>query len=161
MICILPFEVEFYKRHNINVQFLGHPLVDRIAKYEYISKNELYNKLKLVQNKEILLILPGSRNQEVELIFPEVIEAANKLQIEFGLQIVVACSENISEQRLIEIAPNISFTVAKGNTYDLFKHSIFGIIQGSVDDSPKSFYIEYDVIKSDGTKQKEQFNCVF
>ena len=129
MICILPFEVKFYNGHGIDAHFFGHPLVDRISNYNYLTKDELYEKLNLSTDKEILLVMPGSRKQEIEMIFPEVMEAANKISLEYNLHTVVACSENIDENRLRELEPNINFTLAKNLTYDLFKHSKFGIIK--------------------------------
>ena len=129
MLVIFPFEKDFYKNFSIDVEFVGHPLVERINNYSFLSKEELYKKLNLDKGKEILLLLPGSRKQEIERIFPEVIKAAKKLSDKFNLQVVVACSLNIDKNILNELSDNVKFAVASDVTYDLMKNSKFGIIK--------------------------------
>ena len=98
MLVVFPFEVEFYKKENVNVEYVGHPLAERINQHKFLNRDEFFSKFNLYNEKEILLIMPGSRKQEVKEIFPEVIKAANKLAKEFNLQVVVARSKNIEEK---------------------------------------------------------------
>src|SRR5690606_15336135 len=93
MLVVFPFEVDFYKKENVNVEYVGHPLVERINQYNFLSRDEFIAKFNLVKGKEILLVMPGSRKQEIEKIFPEIIKAANKLAAKYNLQIVVARSK--------------------------------------------------------------------
>ncbi|MGA7722845.1 MAG: lipid-A-disaccharide synthase [Ignavibacteriaceae bacterium] len=129
MMVVFPFEEEIYKKAGVDVQFVGHPLLDRISEYDYLSKSELYKKFNLDLGKEILLILPGSRRDEVKKIFPECIVAAEKIADEFNLQIVTACSANIEEEFLEKISDSRNFKIIKGYTYDLMKHSKLGIVK--------------------------------
>jgi len=129
MIVLFPFEKEFYERFNVEVEYVGHPLIERIQEYNFLTKEELFEKLNLQQSKEILLVMPGSRDQEVHRIFPEVIKAAKLIADKYNMHIVVACSENINESLLKDIAGNIEFTISHGNNYDLISHAKFGIIK--------------------------------
>jgi lipid-A-disaccharide synthase len=129
MLVVFPFEEELYKKAGINVEFVGHPLIEGISRYSFLSKADLYKKFNLDENKEILLILPGSRVHEVEKIFPECIKAAEKIAGEFNLQIAAACSPNIEEDFFNKITNNKNFKIIKGNTYDLLKYSKIGIIK--------------------------------
>ncbi len=129
MIVLFPFEEEMYKKENINVEFVGHPLLERISEYNFLSKEDFYKKFGLDESKEILLILPGSRNNEVVKILPEVFEAAKKLSNEFNLQIVIAGSENIDDEIFKNLNLSGSYKIIKGLTYDLMKHSKIGIIK--------------------------------
>jgi lipid-A-disaccharide synthase len=72
--------------------------------------------------------MPGSRKHEIDKIFPESIKASEKIADEFNMQIVVACSENIDESIFDEYG-NFKFRVIKNQSYNLFKHSAFGIIK--------------------------------
>ena len=66
MLCIFPFEVDFYKKYNYTVKFVGHPLIDAL--------NET-NSLKIARDK--IALLPGSRKQEIEsmaLLFMRIAE---------------------------------------------------------------------------------------
>ncbi len=62
MFVIFPFEVDFYKKYDYDVTYIGNPLMDAIEDFEpepdFLTKNNL-------NNKPIVALLPGSRKQEV------------------------------------------------------------------------------------------------
>jgi lipid-A-disaccharide synthase len=129
MLVVFPFEEELYKKEGIEVEFVGHPLLDRINEYNFLAKNELYKKFNLEAGKEILLILAGSRIDEVKKMFPECIAAAEKAADEFNLQIVAACSPNIEEDFLKNISAKRNYKIIKGYTYDLMRYAKIGIVK--------------------------------
>jgi len=129
MLVVFPFEVEFYGKENINVEYVGHPLVERVSSYKFLNKDEFYAKFKLEIDKGILIVMPGSRKQEVKEIFPEAIKAAGKLANKFTLQVVVARSKNIDEEYLRQISDNEKFVSIEDHNYELMKYSRFGIIK--------------------------------
>lgn len=129
MLVVFPFEVDFYKKENIKVEYVGHPLVERINQYKFLSKEELFAKFNLERGREILLIMPGSRKQEVKKIFPEIIKAGNKLASEHNLQVVVARSKNISDGDLYQLGSSQKFVTITDHNYELMKYSRFGIIK--------------------------------
>ncbi len=129
MIVVLPFEKEFYSKNNVAVDYVGHPLLDRINDFNLLSRPEFFNKFNLDQSKEILLILPGSRKNEIRRIFPEAVKAAGKLMSEFNLQTIVACSDNIDSDIITSYESKIKFTVIKGHNYDLMNLAKIGIIK--------------------------------
>ena len=65
MYVILPFEKKFYSSINFNVHYVGHPLLDVIK----TNKNEALNR----GQEKIIALLPGSRDQEIKKILPEMI----------------------------------------------------------------------------------------
>ena len=129
VLVVFPFEEKFFKSKNVNAEFVGHPLIQEINGYDFISRNVLDKKFDLHPAKGILLILPGSRKQEVKSIFPEAIKASVKLADELHLQIVVACSSNLDEKVFYELTDQKNFKVIKNYTYDLLKHAKFGIVK--------------------------------
>lgn len=129
MIVVFPFEEKFYKENGVEAVCVGHPLIERINEYPFLSKEELYKKLDLVPGKEILLLMPGSRKHEIRKIFPESAKASVKLAKKLDMQLIVACSENIDETILRDVYDSPDYKLVKGFTYDLMKHSKFGIIK--------------------------------
>lgn len=129
MLVVFPFEEKLYKSNNVDVEFVGHPLADRINEYQFLSKEELFSKFDLDGSKELLLLMPGSRKHEVEKLFPQIINAAKKLADEFNLQIVVACSSNIDENLFYLLSSQTESKVITGYTYDLMKYAKFGIVK--------------------------------
>jgi lipid-A-disaccharide synthase len=129
MLVVFPFEKSLYSDHNVDVEFVGHPLLERLKEYDFLSEEKLIEKYDLDRNKKILLILPGSRDQEVKHLFPEMIKAAVKLAAEFNLQVITACSSNIDENLFNRITEVKDFRVIKNDTYNLLKNSKFGIVK--------------------------------
>ena len=70
MLVVFPFEVEFYQKENVNVEYVGHPLVERINQYKFLSRDEFFSKFNLDREKEILLVMPGSRKAGSKNNFP-------------------------------------------------------------------------------------------
>lgn len=126
---VFPFEEKFYKDKGVDAEFVGHPLVRELKEYNYLPKEEMIKKLNLLPDKEILLLLPGSRKHEVEDIFPQIYSAAKKISENFNLQIVVACASSVDESLLREVVPENDYKIVAGYTYDLMKHSKLGIIK--------------------------------
>jgi lipid-A-disaccharide synthase len=104
-------------------------LIDRIDKYKFLNREEMFEKFQLDSSKDILLLMPGSRKQEVQKILPATFTAAQQLSDEFNLQTVISCSANLDEIFFREIYTSAGMKVIKGYTYDLMKYSRFGIIK--------------------------------
>lgn len=128
MIVVFPFEENFYKEHDVDVEYVGHPLVQRIYNYNFDNKEDFYRKFDLDLSKEILLLMPGSRKHEIYKILPECMKAAVKLADEFDYQIVIACPDNINES-IFDEYKDVNFKVIKNQSYNLFKLAKFGIIK--------------------------------
>ncbi|BDQ03820.1 lipid-A-disaccharide synthase [Ignavibacterium sp.] len=126
---VFPFEEKFYKDKGVDAEFVGHPLVRELKEYNYLHKEEMIKKLDLLPDKEILLLLPGSRKHEVKDIFPQIYTAAKKISENFNLQIVVACASSVDESLLREVVHKNDYKIVAGYTYDLMKHSKLGIIK--------------------------------
>lgn len=62
LLVILPFEKEFFKKHQIPAVYVGHPLLERVPEPTEKEKNQI-------------AILPGSRRQEIERMLPVMLEA--------------------------------------------------------------------------------------
>ncbi|MCW8803392.1 MAG: lipid-A-disaccharide synthase [Ignavibacteriaceae bacterium] len=140
MLVVFPFEVEFYKKENVNVEYVGHPLVERINQYNFLSKDDLFSKFNLEREKGILLVMPGSRKHEVKEIFPDVIKAANKLAKNFNLQVVVARSKNIDEKYYQQESGSEKFITIEDYNYELMKYARFGIIKSGTSTLEAGFF---------------------
>jgi len=72
---ILPFEKEFYRKHGLKAEYVGHPLLD--ISLPKRGKEEIKESLDINHDKTpILGLLPGSRNEEIETLLPAMIGAA-------------------------------------------------------------------------------------
>jgi lipid-A-disaccharide synthase len=78
---IFPFEVHFYKGFNINVKFVGHPLVENIK--NFLSSKEK-RKTEVEKKDFIITLLPGSRTSEVKKLLPLFIESAKLIKNKYN-----------------------------------------------------------------------------
>lgn len=69
---ILPFELEYFRKHGIATYYYGHPLLQTIKAFRF---NPDFRKLHSLSNKAIIALLPGSRKQEIATMLPIYLEA--------------------------------------------------------------------------------------
>jgi lipid A disaccharide synthetase len=97
MIVIFPFEQEFYRRHGVEVSYVGHPLA--YAPPPQISREEFAATHHLDPKKQWIALLPGSRRKEVRLNLPVMVEGAGLLkkqsaEIEFLLPVASTLNQD-------------------------------------------------------------------
>ena len=122
MLVILPFEKDFYKKWQYDVEYVGHPLVQVIEEFKARQLKNTGDKKETVFNhKNIIALLPGSRKQEIVKKLPIMLQVANDYS-EYSF--VVAKAPGLEESFYNELlAPynNVSSVVNK--TYELLSHS--------------------------------------
>jgi lipid-A-disaccharide synthase len=124
---VFPFEVEIYDREGIDVEFVGHPIVDRIG--SSIAREDFLREAGLVSGKKVLAIFPGSRVQEVERILPIALGAARRLQQVHDIQVAVGVAPNL-ERSVVERSGAVGGDVVlvEQATYDLMKHADLAVV---------------------------------
>lgn len=120
MMVILPFEVEFYRKHNLNVHFVGHPLIDKVA--PNFSSIETRNQLGFKTCDPVIALLPGSRNIEIKLLLPHLIKAAEILyskdpKYQFVIPVANTIDPKKIESKITDAKAPIK--VVSGKTYDI------------------------------------------
>ena len=93
MLVVFPFEVSFYENFGVQVDFVGHPLLDQI---ESVLKNETED-FGLDPAKKTIGLFPGSRKNEIHYLLKPMLEAALKIH-----------HENPQTQFLLPVAPTVS-----------------------------------------------------
>jgi len=78
MAVILPFEKDFYGQRGLQVEHVGHPLLEEIP--ADLDGKKVRMELGLDQASPVLALLPGSRKEEVANLLPVMIEAAEKIR---------------------------------------------------------------------------------
>lgn len=116
MYVIFPFEVEFYKKYGVNALYVGNPILDRIGRDDS-------NKIK----QNYILLLPGSREQEIKFILPNMLQALKNFNTE---KFIIAKAANVKKEWIDEaiknFAPNYiktNISVVNNQTYDLLKNA--------------------------------------
>lgn len=72
---ILPFEKDFYARHGVQVEYVGHPLLDGVETGK--TRDQVREHLGIGSNRfPVVGLLPGSRNEEIARHLPPIMRAA-------------------------------------------------------------------------------------
>ena len=119
MYVILPFEKEFYKSYDYDVNFVGHPLIDAIAQKKLINPEEFKSKHKL-NDKPIIALLPGSRKQEITKMLTVMLSVINDFK-DYQFVIAGAPSQDFEFYKKFIKHDNVAFVSNK--TYDLLSIS--------------------------------------
>ncbi len=118
--CILPFEEELLKIHNINCSYIGHPIAEEITFELY--RDSFARFFGLDSSKKWIGFFPGSRNNEITKMLPVFLQAAKKWnQNEY--QILFSKSHNVNHQlymHLIEGQKDI--IIIDGYNYEMMKY---------------------------------------
>jgi lipid-A-disaccharide synthase len=117
MFCILPFEVDFYKKWGMEVDYVGNPLLDAIA--AFTPQNDFLTRHNL-GDKKIIALLPGSRKQELQYLLPDMLAVADKLP---EYQFVIAGAPSFNQEHYDTFLNGRHIPVLFGATYDLLHHA--------------------------------------
>lgn len=126
MLCILPFEVDFYKKHNYPVNYVGNPTVDAILNREDRDQTfEEFTKLNNLPNKPIIAILAGSRKQEIEDNLPVMLEAVEGFATH---QLIIAGAPGIDRDFYTKSIANRKVNLIFGKTYNILAQAEVALI---------------------------------
>lgn len=121
MFTILPFETEFYKKHNFEVNYVGNPLLDAVAEFKKSAQSKAqFLKANNLDDKPIVALLAGSRVQEIKRILPAMLESAEKFP---DFQFVIAGVKTVDLNLYESILKGRNFKLVFDQTYDLLHFS--------------------------------------
>ncbi len=117
-VVVFPFEVDFYRRHGLEADFVGHPLLDAMAPPR--PKHQVKAELGLDPDRRVLLLMPGSRRHLVKQLLPIMVEAASGMQERYpGLTVALAQADTLSNdflQPYIDGAPDIKAVAGRSHS---------------------------------------------
>ena len=107
LLVIFPFEVDFYKKWNVEATFVGHPLLD------VIETDEIHHR-----DENVIALLPGSRKQEIEKMLPLYMEVAKRFS---GKKFIVAGMSIHGKAYYERFLHDVQCELWFDRTYDLLK----------------------------------------
>ncbi len=146
MIVILPFEVDFYRRFGLTVDFVGHPLLDVVRATK--DRRAFCRDHGLDAARPIISLLPGSRRSELTHIFPAMVEALLRLpplDAQFVVPLAPTIPRSWAERLSAEVmerwrstlaggkgatrgSPVATLTFVEQDTHNALAHSILAVV---------------------------------
>jgi len=119
MLVILPFEKEFYKKWNYEVEYVGHPLVNVIEDFKN-AHPEIH------RTENTIALLPGSRRQEIKAKLPVMLQATKNFP---QYQFIVAKAPSIDDEFYEEFIKDYqNVKVVSNETYPLLMKSVAALV---------------------------------
>lgn len=124
MITILPFEKDFYAKFDMEVDYVGHPLLDAIKNRDLSEeRNQALRKEFGLDERDLVLIMPGSRKQEISAVLPSMLSQRRHFT---NHQFVIAAAPGLEDSFFMDLMKQLPkdeppFKVIKGRTYDLLQ----------------------------------------
>lgn len=117
MYVILPFEKDFYAKHNYPVHFVGHPLLDAI---QTIDEESDFRSRWNLDKGPIIALLPGSRKQEIKIKLPIMLSVVEDFP---DYQFILAGAPGIDPSYYLSFTESSRVKVVQNDTYQLLAHA--------------------------------------
>ncbi|MBN2237859.1 MAG: lipid-A-disaccharide synthase [Bacteroidales bacterium] len=117
MLVILPFEKDFYSKYKVDVEFVGHPLLDALP----VKSNDLeFKKQNGLSEKPIVALLPGSRKQEINKMLSIMLTIVPDFP---DYQFVIAGAPSIDNEYYQPFVQKQNVNLVANKTHQLLMHS--------------------------------------
>ncbi len=90
MLVVLPFEVDFYRQHEVEAIHVGHPLVDEVP-----SLVQVWDQSSTPDDPKRIALLPGSRSSEIRSNLPVMLQAAEEMARHMSIEVAVIKASSI------------------------------------------------------------------
>lgn len=120
MLVILPFEKDFYKKWNYEVEYVGHPLVEVIGNWKATIQEDR------ISSRPVIALLPGSRKQEILKKLPVMLEVASLFPAYDFVVAKAPGQEDAFYEELLRRYQNVSSV--RNETYRLLSQSAAALV---------------------------------
>jgi lipid-A-disaccharide synthase len=120
LLCIFPFEEEFFRRAGIDTTFIGHPLAGRV--HPSMSREDYLMKHRLDPTRPLIAVLPGSRRGEAARHLPPLMDAVERINRERAVNVVLPASATTGAAFFEQRIGNSPVKVIEGASWDAMAH---------------------------------------
>jgi lipid-A-disaccharide synthase len=121
LLCIFPFEEEFFRRAGVNATYIGHPLAGLIR--PSLTKDEFFRKHRLAAGRPLVSVLPGSRRGEAARHLPALMDAVERLYREQAINVVLPAAANTGVAFFRERLGGSPILAIEGESWDALAHA--------------------------------------
>jgi lipid-A-disaccharide synthase len=122
---VFPFEVKFFEEEGIPATFVGHPLLEILLPHDRKAFFRFHN---LPEDRPVLALLPGSREQEVRRILPVMLEAAGQIASRTGCTVAIGAAALPDELYHRHSAGYEGIRLVREATHPLLQHAHAAIV---------------------------------
>jgi lipid-A-disaccharide synthase len=121
LLCIFPFEEEFFTRHGVPTTYIGHPLAGLVR--PALTRDEFFRKHSLHPERPLITVLPGSRRGEAARHLPALSDAVRRIYRERAVNVVLPASVTTGAGFFSgRVEPSL-VKVIEGESWDAMAHA--------------------------------------
>ena len=128
LLVIFDFEVEFFQRHGIKAEFVGHPVIEQLAALSFLSREQFFKNHNLAPETRLIGLLPGSRKQEVAHMLPEMLKAARLLSRDYRLVFLFGSAPHLDEAPYRGWSAYRDLAVIDCSAYEVMQYSDLALV---------------------------------
>jgi len=121
LLCIFPFEEQFFRNEGVNARYIGHPLAGRVR--PALTRDEFFRKHRLAVERPLVTVLPGSRRGEAARHLPAMLDAVDRLNREQAMNFVLPASAIAGTEFFRERIGTAPVRVIEGESWDAMAHA--------------------------------------
>jgi lipid-A-disaccharide synthase len=121
LLCIFPFEEQFFGGEGVSASYIGHPLIGLVR--PRLTREEFFKKHRLALGRPLVSVLPGSRRGEAARHLPALLDAAERLYREKAVNLVLPASATTGVEFFRERMGRSPILVIEGESWDAMAHA--------------------------------------
>lgn len=121
LLCIFPFEEEFFTRHGVSTTYIGHPLAGLVR--PTLTRAEFFRKHRLAAERPLVTVLPGSRRGEAARHLPALLDAVQRIYREQAVNFVLPASVTTGTAFFTGRLGRSPIQVIEGESWDAMAHA--------------------------------------
>ncbi len=121
LLCIFPFEEDFFRAEGVSATYIGHPLSGMVR--PSLSREEFFKKHGLPEGRPLIAVLPGSRRGEAARHLPVLLDAADRMCRKQALNLVLPASVTTGKKFFDERMGRSPVHVIEGESWDAMAHA--------------------------------------
>ena len=126
LLCIFPFEEEFFRRHGVETTFVGHPLYGSL--HPTLSRQEFCSQHGLAPEKPLIALLPGSRRGEASRHLGPVLDAVARLTQQRPMNFVLPASTTTGRAFFTQRISDPAVQVIEGETENALANADLALV---------------------------------
>lgn len=123
MLVILPFEKSFYAKEGVEVDFVGHPLLDEISNTKY--QGDALKAELAPEGKQLVALLPGSRKMEIRRMLPRMLSVVKRFP---EYQFIIAGAPGQDKAFYASLTEGYAVQIVMGRTYDVLDAADYALV---------------------------------
>jgi lipid-A-disaccharide synthase len=121
LLCIFPFEEDFFRRQGVSATYIGHPMADVVR--PSLTREQFFRKHGFDPSRPLVAVLPGSRRGEALRHLPPLLDAVRCLERERRMNWVLPASVTAGAAFFSEHVKGSPIRVIEGESWDAMAHA--------------------------------------